>query len=55
MQTDKTFSLIGRLYSNTFRCPKCMAEVKIPTEAPGQRELFPPSCYSCGSEMVEVR
>jgi DNA-directed RNA polymerase subunit RPC12/RpoP len=37
--------------SNNYKCPRCGARVKIPLDAPGQLELFPPNCHNCGAEM----
>lgn len=37
--------------SNNYKCPRCGARVKLPIDAPGQLELFPPNCHNCGSEM----
>lgn len=37
--------------SNNYKCPRCGARLKIPLDAPGQIELFPPNCPNCGEEM----
>lgn len=37
--------------SNSYKCPRCGARLKIPLDAPGQLELLPPNCYNCGAEM----
>ena len=37
--------------SNSYKCPRCGAALKIPLSAPGQLELFPPNCHNCGAEM----
>lgn len=42
------------LYENRYKCPKCLATVRIPVDTIGQRELFPPNCYNCGTEMEEM-
>lgn len=37
--------------SNNYKCPRCGSALKIPLDAPGQLELFPPNCINCGAEM----
>lgn len=38
--------------SNNYKCPRCGSMLKVPIDAPGQLELFPPSCVNCGHEMI---
>lgn len=40
--------------SNSYRCPRCGATVKLPIQTPGQVELFAPLCYNCGNEMEDT-